>query len=300
MATSGASDSLLGALRALTAAEFEQLASQLPARWSGPLAAQGINLDAVGFGVIFKARWQSLSRPLRAELAEALGASAARLAGQRAVGPRLQAAADLYTARHGIRSAGTAPALAPGLAADLLLSSRSAAAAALALADGAVAGGLTCPDELAPAMAEYNQALAAARQVLADHGAPAPDAGVDELLAGLRALAANADREPLRAAAAAFADIEQAQLRAGRRLIAALVAADPAGWDADQLSLAEGLAAVAELRRLVAAGAGTAELLAVSARADAALPAELRGLVVLAASGTFPPVAAVVGRADVA
>jgi hypothetical protein len=302
LATSGAPDSLLGALRTLTAADFEQVAGQLPARWIGPLAAQGINLEATGFGVIFKARWQSLSRQVRAELAEALGAAAARLAGQLQVSPRLQAAADAYTARHGLRSAGTATALAPAMAADQLLSGRRAAAEALAGADAALRAGRPCPDELAPAVTGYNQAMAAARATLADHGTPAPDAGLDELVAGLRALAANADREPLRAVAAAFAemDLELVQSGGGQRLIAALLATEPGSWDADQLSLAEGLTAAAELRRQVAAGAAPAELLQVAAMAERSLPTELRGLVVLAASGAFPPGPGLLGRADVA
>jgi hypothetical protein len=302
LATSSAPDSLLGALRALTAADFEQLAAQLPTRWIGPLAAQGINLDASGFGVIFKARWQSLSRQARAELAEALGAAAARLAGQLQVGPKLQAAADAYKARHGLRAAGTAPALAPGMAADQLRAAGQAAAEALAGADTALRAGRPCPDELAPAVTAYNQAMATARATLADHGTAAPAAGLDELLAGLRTLAANADREPLRAAAAAFADLDPdlVQFSTGRRLVAALLATEPGAWDAGQLSLAEGLTAVAELRRLVAAGAAPAELLQVAAMAERMLPAELHGLVVLAASGAFPPGPGLLGRADVA
>jgi len=286
----GAPDELLGALRALTALEFEQLAGQLPPRWTGLLRSQGIDIGGTGFGVIFKARWQSVSRPVRAELAQALGTAVARMAGHLTVGPRLQAVAVVVAARSGQLSAGAPPSLAPGIAADLLSAAGATAGQAVAAAASALEAGLPCAEEIVVAVGEYNEALAAARQAVADHGVePVPD-GCEALLAALRKLAANADREPVRTAVASFTETESdlPVVRSGRRQAMALLAAAPADWDQRQLGLAEGLAAIMELCRLVAAGAGPTDLLAMSARANSTLPSELHGLVVLAASGSLP------------
>lgn len=290
MGSSSAPDPLVGALRALTAPEFEQLAEQLPPRWRGALWSQGIDLEATGFGVIFKARWQSLARPLRAELAEALGGAAVRLAGHRVLGPRLQAVATADAARSSQRPPVAPPALAPGVIADRLVAASDAADEAVATAVAALDLGRPCAEELLLAVAEYNEAVAAATQVLADNGVDLLPDGRAELLARLHELAANADREPLRAAVAAFAETESdlPLVRNGRRRAAALLARPPADWDQEQFRLAEGLTAVMELRRLVAAEAGPTDLLAMSARADSSLPPDLHGLVVLAASGSFP------------
>jgi hypothetical protein len=83
------------------------------------------------------------------------------------------------------------------------------------------------------------------------------------------------------------ADVD-ADLPLTRRLrgrAADLLERPAAEWSLDQVQLAQGLAALVELRRLAAAGGGPANLLAVAARAHAVLPDDLHGLVVLAASG---------------
>ena len=166
--------------------------------------------------MIFKARWQSLSRTLRAELAEALGAAADRVAGHMAVGPRIQFVADVVATRSGQRLAGVPPVLAPGMVADQLRGASAAVGEGLAAAAAAVEAGLACPEGLASAVGEYNDALATARQVLADHGVvPVPD-GRAALLDRLRELAVNADREPMRTAAAAIGAAERAARRPRR------------------------------------------------------------------------------------
>jgi hypothetical protein len=289
----GTPDQLLGAIRNLSPRDFEQLTAELPDRWPAMLAEVGLVVGAPGTGVILKARWQNLPRSVRSELATALGAVADRLAASGEVSARIAALAAAFTAIAGERRAPRSGP-EPGVLAELLATATTVADATVEAAMAALSQGRPCPEDLPRAVREYNEAMAAARQLLADAGVDPLPEGRSAILAGLEEMAAAAAREPVRAAVAALAEVrsELAVLREARRRAAELLEVEVAEWDEEQLRLAQGLATVVELRRIATAGNGPTELLATSARAEAMLPQELHGLTILAVSASFPLIGA--------
>jgi hypothetical protein len=283
----GTPDQLLGAIRNLSPRDFEQLTAELPDRWPAMLAEVGLVVGAPGTGVILKARWQNLPRSVRSELATALGAVADRLAASGEVSARIAALAAAFTAIAGERRAPRSGP-EPGVLAELLATATTVADATVEAAMAALSQGRPCPEDLPRAVREYNEAMAAARQLLADAGVDPLPEGRSAILAGLEEMAAAAAREPVLAEVRS----ELAVLREARRRAAELLEVEVAEWDDEQLRLAQGLATVVELRRIATAGNGPTELLATSARAEAMLPQELHGLTILAVSASFPLIGA--------
>ena len=218
MRPDGTPDQLLGAIRNLSPRDFEQLTAELPDRWPAMLAEVGLVVGAPGTGVILKARWQNLPRSVRSELATALGAVADRLAASGEVSARIAALAAAFTAIAGQRRAPRSGP-EPGVLAELLATATTVADATVEAAMAALSQGRPCPEDLPRAVREYNEAMAAARQLLADAGVDPLPEGRSAILAGLEEMAAAAAREPVRAAVAALAEVrsELAVLREARR-----------------------------------------------------------------------------------
>jgi hypothetical protein len=280
---------LVRAIRSLLPHEFEAIVAELPARWSETLLLHGIDREQRDFGVLLKARWQNFPAELRDQLTLAVGATADRKAAESDVSPRIAdvAAAFAGVEAHERLARPTGPD--PGVLAELLTATTAAAKEAVSAAGVALDQGRACPDELTRAVREYNNALSGARTLLAEHGVdPLPD-GRGAVLAALDELAATAAREPLMQAIADLAGVEGdlPVIRQLRRRSVELLGVAPAEWSTEQLHMAQGLAALVELRRLATTGGSPATVLAVSARAQAVLPADLHGLIVLAASGSF-------------
>jgi hypothetical protein len=287
--SSGGSDPLIAAIRNLAPREFEALTQELADRWPPLLQSHGIPTAQPGFGVFLKARWQNLPRALRADLASAFGAVAEGVTARGEASARVEAVAAVYGAVAGeVVAVRGGPA--PGVLAERLSATTRLADQAVEAASAALGQGRACPDDLPRAVREYNDAMTAARRLLSEHGIDPLPSGRSAIVAALEELAANSEREPLRAVVETVADIasDLPLLREAGRRAAELAALAPVEWDAGQVKLAEGLAMVVELRRLAAAGDGPTELLAVAARAQSSLPVELHGLTILAASGSFP------------
>jgi hypothetical protein len=289
MGSESGPDPLVRSIRNLLPREFEAIVAELPARWSETLLMHGVDRDQGGFGVVLKARWQNFPADLRDQLTLAVGATAERKAAEAEVSPRIADVAAAFAGVEEQERLARPSGPDPGVLAELLTASTSAAEEAVATAVAALDQGRPCPDDVTRAVREYNSALAAAQALLADRGAQPVPEGRSALLAALQELAATAAREPLRQAVADLATVEGdlPVIRQVRRRSDELLQSAPAEWTEEQVQVAQGLAALVELRRLAAAGGGAATLLALSARAQAALPAELHGLVVLAASGSF-------------
>src|SRR6266536_2948980 len=183
--------------------------------------------------------------------------------------------------------AGHAKGRGPRSVAESLAAAVIRATAALQEASAAVAAGYACADEAVDAVVEYNHALRAGRDLLAERGVdPVPDLCGD-VIAALERLAEQENREPLRSAVTAMAAMpgELPGVAEVRLVTTDLLTIDPAAWSAEQVQLAEGLAAVVELARLTSTlEADPYEILAASQRAHQALPSSLHELVILAAS----------------
>lgn len=282
-----ARDALFGAVRALSPNEFEELVRLLPAHWSRALGLEGIDTSQPGYGVLLKARWQNFPRKLRRGFARELGAAAQRLAAGPTPPPRVAALATLFRGPAGAET--RAVGGDPGTLAQRLSETADAARDALEAASAAVEDGRACPDSTPQAVRAYNEAFATATALLAERGVqPVPDRR-DDLAAQLEQLARGGDRALVRGALATLAKVETdlELIRDARRAANYLLEQDPEEWSEEDDSLARGLAATVDLRRLAAAGAEPGDLLAVSRRAQPLLPADLQGLVVLAASGGF-------------
>jgi len=279
-------ESLVRAIRNLLPRDFEAIVGELPDPWVERLRAQGIDRAQSGFGVLLKARWQNFPSGLRWELALAIGASAARRAADDPDSTGIAEVAATFAELAAEERPGQLTGPDPGVLAELLSATSGAADQAVAAAGRALEQGRACPEDLPRAIREYNDTLAEAQALLAARGIRPVPAGRSAVLAALEELAATAEREPFRQAVAELARVEGdlPLLRDVRERAGELLEATPAEWTDDQVRLAQGLAAVVELRRSTVGGGTPAALLAVSARAQALLPAELHGLVILAAS----------------
>jgi hypothetical protein len=281
-----ATRALFAAVRALSPAGFEELVRLLPAQWDATLRMEGIDTSQAGFGVLLKARWQNFPRVVRRRFSQDIGAAAGRVA----AGPNPDS--RIVNVASAARAAGAdREVVAQGpkeLGRQLRSGAKSAASAAKAAAT-AVDEGRAVPDDALDTLREFGDTLAAGRAVLAERGVtPVPERAT-EIATMLDQLASGSDRDLLRVAVAAMAEMtgDLPVLTGAAERARQLLGVEPADWSADQVGLAQGLAAVVELRRLAARGGTPEELLEVSGRAQSLLPTDLQGLSILAASGGF-------------
>jgi hypothetical protein len=281
-----ATRALFAAVRALSPMGFEELVRLLPAQWDATLRMEGIDTSQAGFGVLLKARWQNFPRVVRRRFAQDMGAAAARVAAGPTPDTRIvNVATTARAAGAGRDLAGQGP---KELGKQLQAAAKTASSAAQEAA-AAVGQGRAAPDEAIETLREFGEAVAAGRAVLAERGvSPVPERAT-EIAELLEQVASGSDRDVLRAAVAALAEVggELPVLTGAVAKARELLGVPVADWSSEQVSLAQGLAAVVELRRLAARGGTPEELLEVSGRAQSLLPADLQGLAILAASGGF-------------
>jgi hypothetical protein len=281
-----ATRALFAAVRALSPMGFEELVRLLPAQWDATLRMEGIDTSQAGFGVLLKARWQNFPRVVRRRFAQDIGAAAGRVAAGPNPDPRVVNVASAARAVGGEREVvGQGPR---ELGRQLRATAESAAGAAREVV-GAVGEGRPAPDGALETVREFGRMVAAGRTMLAERGVSSVPDRAEDVAGLLEQLASGSDRDLLRAAVASIAEVggELPVLADAAGSARELLRVDPAAWSSEQVGLAQGLAAVVELRLLATRGGTPEELLEVSGRAQSLLPTDLQGLAILAASGGF-------------